>query len=386
MRMQNEWPMLSEMKVALVHELLTTQGGAENVLEIFADMFPDAPIYTLLYDERKMGTRFPPERVWTFRSGPIVDLLPPSLKYNHHLWLRRFPVHIEACDFFDYDLVISSSSAFAHGIITNGKPKHLCYVHSPARYLWDRTHDVLKNYTTGPLSPLKKWWFGRTAHRLRTWDAEVAHRPDALVAASNEVQKRIMKYWRRESTVIHPPIADRWLTSSHAPRHMDKSDYLLVVSTLSRYKRIDLAIQASQHTGMHLKIVGEGPDKARLKSMAGENVEFCGYRHGNELGDLFSGAKAVLFPGLEDFGIVPLEAMACGTPVIAYRGGGALETVTEGVTGEFFDEPSAESLAQAIEKIEQNSYSKERCRDVASHFSKDAFIANVNREVEKLMS
>ena len=209
------------MKVALVHELLTMRGGAEQVLRILADMFPDAPIYTLLYDKKKLGDWFPPDRIRTseVQRSVLHKLLLtthyalPTHPFNHHLYLNRFPRAIEQWNFSEFDLVISSSSAFAHGIITNGKPKHLCYVHSPARYLWDRTHDVLEQAGKEVLGPLKRSYLESTFHKLRIWDSEAAYRPDTLIAASKEVQRRIELYWRLPSTVIYPPIDDQWLES-----------------------------------------------------------------------------------------------------------------------------------------------------------------------------
>lgn len=379
--------MLSVMKVALVHELLTVKGGAEKVARVFAEMFPDAPIHTLLYDYRKMGDWFPSERVITPDYGFPHKMTPGFYAHNHHFHLNKFSKAVESWDFSGYDLVLSSSSAFAHGIITNGAPKHLCYVHSPARYLWDRTHDVAAQAGKGLLGPVKKHLFQRTAHKLRVWDCEASFRPDALLAASAEVQRRIELYWRRDSTVLHPPIDDFWLRESASEAtEREHPDYYLVVSTLARYKRVELAIEACNASGAHLKIVGEGPDKARLEKLAGPSIEFYGYRQGDELKDLYSGAKAVIFAGLEDFGLVPLEAMACGTPVIAYRGGGALETVSEGETGEFFDEPNADSLLDAMKKSEQKMYSKERLHAAAKPHSTMEFMTNLHRHIESFMN
>src|SRR3989338_8623295 len=182
------------MKVALVHELLTMKGGAEHVFKILTEMFPDAPIYTLLYDEKKLGDWFPKERI---RTSALQKFARFSL--NHHYYLPWFPQTVEQWDFSEFDLVISSSSAFVHGIITNGNPKHLCYVHSPARYLWDRTHEILDRASRGPLGALRKRHLEKTFHKLRIWDTESSERPDMLLVASKEVQRRTMLYWRRES-------------------------------------------------------------------------------------------------------------------------------------------------------------------------------------------
>ncbi len=354
------------MKIALVHELLTMKGGAERVFKILADQYPDAPIYTLLYNEKKLGDWFPASRVRGYRR--------PILGYNHHHYLGRFATQVESWDFSEFDLVISSSSAFVHGIITNGKPKHICYVHSPARYLWDRTHDVLERVGKQPLGFLNKPYLAKLFHKLRIWDSESSERPDVLIAPSKEVQRRIELYWRRESTVIHPPIDDMFL---HAKPSLSPalSPYFLVVSTLAHYKRIDLAIEACERLGKRLIIVGEGADMPRLKRLAGSHTEFRGRKDGQELIDLYAGAQAVLFPGEEDFGLVPLEAMACGTPVIAYRGGGALETVEEGKTGMFFDEPTAESLMSAIVRFDASQFGCNAQHEQAQKFTKSKFLS-----------
>lgn len=372
------------MKIALVHELLTMRGGAERVLRILAAMFPDAPIYTLLYDEKKLGDWFPKERVRTSTIRPLFG------SYNHHLYLRSFPRAVEAWDFSAFDLVISTSSAFAHGIITNGKPKHLSIINSPARYLWDRTHDVVREASKGPLGFLKKFYLRRVFHTLRIWDSEAADRPDKLLAASKTVQRRIELYWRRTSDVIYPPIDDFWLQqSSPTPipnPNPNPSPYFLIVSSLVRYKRIDLAIEACNKLGVHLKIVGEGSDTERLKKMARPTVEFYGWRQGEELANLYAGAIATIFPGDEDFGLVPLESMACGTPVIAYRSGGALETIVEGETGEFFNEANAESLQKVLEKFDHKKYSRDACREQAKKFSKAEFERKIKNAIDALMS
>ena len=345
------------------------RGGAERVLRILADLFPDAPIYTLLYDERKLGERFPRERVRTSRLQRFA-----RLTTNHHWYLPFFPAAAEAWDFSAYDIVLSSSSAFAHGIITNGAPRHLCYVHSPARYLWDRTHEVLER------APL----LSSTFHRLRTWDAEAAARPDRLLAASREVQRRIELYWRRDSDVVHPPIDDAWFQAplpSPTPR-----DTYLVVSTLAAYKRIELAIEACARAGKRLTIVGEGPDRRRLQRLSGPTVTFLGYRPQEEMAALYANARATLFPGEEDFGLVPIESMACGTPVIAYRGGGALETLQEGTTGIFFDEPTGASLAHAIGTFEQTPFSPAACRAHAVQFGRAPFEHAILGHIEALLA
>ncbi len=367
------------MKIALVHELLTMRGGAERVLKILTEMFPEAPIYTLLYDEKKLGDWFPRGRVRT-------SIVKPIFGYNHHLYLKKFPHAVEAWDFSSFDLVLSTSSAFVHGIITNSAPKHLCYVQSPARYLWDRTHDVQQDANRGFLGPLKKYYLQRLFHRLRIWDAEVAGRPDSLLAASKAVKRRVELYWRQKSEVVYPPVDDYWFEPTDYSPHITHEPYFLLVSSLVTYKKIDLAIQAANALGVNLKVVGEGPDMKRLKSHAGKTVEFCGWKKGNELKELYTQAEATIFPGDEDFGLVPLESMACGTPVIAFRSGGALETMIEGQTGAFFSEATSESLQEVMKKLEKRTYVQETLIAQAKKFSRAAFEGKITQAIAALMS
>ncbi len=355
---------MSAPRVAIVHELLTQRGGAERVAKRLADMYPEAPVYTLLYDETKLGAWFPRERVRTSDAQKWA-----GWSMNHHLYLKKFPAAVEAWDFSGFDVVLSSSSAFAHGIITNGRPRHISYVHSPARYLWDSTHDVRERAGHGLLGPLKQWYLDCTFHRLRIWDSEAAERADVLLAPSREVQRRIQLYWRRNSEVLTPPIDDQWFA---APPRGDKEDYLLVVSTLSAYKRIELAITASEKCGKKLKIVGEGPHLSALQSIVGPHTEFLGYVDHDGLIDLYGKARATIFPGHEDFGLVPLESLACGTPVIAFAAGGALETVTPD-TGVFFRDATAESLTGAIDELDRRAFDASACRAQAERFRAAAF-------------
>jgi glycosyltransferase involved in cell wall biosynthesis len=361
------------MKVALVHELLTMKGGAEQVLRIFAEMFPEAPIYTLLYDEKKLGDWFPKERV---RTSSIQKY---AISKNHHLYLPFFPKAVESWNSDEFDLIISSSSAFAHGLKTHGKTKHLSYIHSPARYLWDRTHDVQKR------AELSRFYLSPLFQRLRVWDAEVASRPDSLIAASKEVQRRIELYWNRESDVVYPPINDEYFTAPGTRSlKLEARSYFLIVSTLAPYKRIDLAIEACNRLRLPLLIAGDGPDRRRLEGMAGPTVQFLGYQTTEQLKDLYSSAIATIFPGHEDFGLVPVESMACGTPVIAYKGGGALETVIEGETGAFFDEMTADSLISTLQNFDQKMYSNVKCTTTALKFGKSNFVQQIYSQIARL--
>src|SRR3989344_2548285 len=370
------------MKIALVHELLTMRGGAERMLRIFAEMFPDAPIYTLLYDEEKLGNWFQKNRIRTASFSPPYSLLPTPYRFNHHLYLRQFPRAVEAWDFSDFDLVLSSSSALVHGIITNGKPRHICYVHSPARHLWDRTLDVLEQASTGIFGPFKRWYLEHLFHKLRIWDSEAADRPDSLLAPSKEVQRRIELYWRRESEIIHPPIDDVWIRDTGHPLRNGTKDYFFIASTLAPYKRIDIAIEACNRLKLPLKIAGEGSDRKRLERLAGSTIAFLGHKNDNELKELYRNAKATIFPGHEDFGLVPLESMACGTPVIAYARGGALETILENKTGLFFDEPIVESLTETLYGFEKTRFDPALCQEQAKKFSREKFEKRIKEIIQ----
>lgn len=366
------------MKVAIVHELLTVRGGAERVARVLAGMYPEAEVFTLLYDEKKLGDWFPARRVktsWLQRVAAATRL------FNHHLYLPFFHSAVEAWDFTGYDLIVSSSSAFVHGLRVPPGTAHICYVHAPARYLWDRKDDVL-----GAIPAPARFIAAPLFHRLRTWDASVADRPTAIAAASATVRRRIELYWDRESTVIHPPIDDRW--SAAVPEHAGREhpEYFLIVSTLARYKNIEIAVAACTTAGRHLIIVGDGPDRGRLERMAGPTVHFYGHREGDELRDLYGDAQAVIVPGDEDFNLVAVEAMACGTPVIAYRAGGPRETIVEGITGAFFDDPTADSLGAVLRGFDRRTYDAAACRARAERFARPHFEQQMYTLIEAAIS
>ncbi len=366
------------MKVAIVHELLTIRGGAERVARLLASMFPEAPVYTLLYDEQKLGDWFPRERVRVSRLQRFA-----ALSTNHHLYLPFFPSAVEAWDFSEFDLVISSSSAFAHGIKTGPKTWHLSYIHAPARYLWDRTHDVLDQAGRGPLGFLKRRYLEHVFHTLRQWDAESAARPHSLLAASKSVQRRIEQYWRRESQVLYPPISDAWFQSSLPHTRRDDAP-LVIVSTLARYKRIDLAIEACNRLGLPLLIIGDGADRARLQSLAGPTVSFFGPKTHDEIRTHFSSARALLFPGDEDFGLAGIEALASGLPVIAFQSGGALEWLTT-ETGAFFTRPTVDSLIGVLKSFKTTSIHPETCLAAAERFTEQSFKRGLNEAITRMM-
>jgi glycosyltransferase involved in cell wall biosynthesis len=365
------------MKVAIVHDYLTKLGGAEKVLETIHEIYPQAPIYTLLYD--KKGTRGIFESGYEIRSSKLQKL-PGFLRRRSRLLLSKFSRAIEEFDLSEFDLVISSSNSFAHGVITPQQTLHITYCYSPMRYCWDWAHNYLKenNIGMGPLG----LYVRSIISRIRLWDYYASKRTDEWIAISKTVAKRILKYYRKNSEIIYPPVdINELLNNDKKPK-----DYYLIVSRLTQYKNIDLAIRAFNQLGIPLYIIGEGADEKRLKRLAKKNISFLGWKKDNERNKFLSECKAFVFPGEDDFGLTPVEAMATGRPVIALNSGGATETVISGETGEFFDQTNKiDDLMRAITKVEKNylSYKPEVCKNQAKKFSKETFIANFKNYIEK---
>ncbi len=365
------------MRVALVHDYLLEIGGAERVLMVLAEIFPQAPIYTLLCDYGKWTRFFPKERI---RVSSLHKL--PGFLRGRRRWLLPFlPLAAETFNLRDFDLVISSSAGFAKGIITNSRTVHVSYCHTPTRFLWDLCHF----YTGGSkLGFLKK----PLLHWLRLWDLAASRRVDYFIANSKNTARRIRKYYNRDSAVVYPPVD---LTESE-PASEEKSqapfgDYFLVISRLISYKRIDLAVRAFSALGLPLVVIGDGPEKRRLEKMAAKNVKFLGSHYGETKYLYLKHCKAFIFPGEEDFGIAPVEAMMLGRPVLAQRIGGLLESVIEGKTGEFFDQPSAESLIAGLRKLEANikNYDPEFIKNHARKFGKERFVGEIKEFVNKCL-
>ncbi len=347
------------MKVAVVHEYLNQYGGAERVLEAIHELYPEAPVYTLIHNPDSMPESY---KKWDIRQSTYLKS--KFIRKHYKSFFFLYPVFMELFDLREYDLVISSSYAYAHGIVTSPKTCHICFCHTPMRFVWVQPEDYRDKV---PKS--LRWVYDFLIHGLRLWDQAASQRPDYYIAASQNVAQRIQRYYRRDSTVIHPPVD---LSQFHIA---DKpSDYYLLVSRLvSPYKRIDLAIQTFNHLGLPLKVVGEGSDRHQLQKMAKNNIQFLGHLSGQKLVDAYAQCKALIFPGEDDFGIVPLEANACGRPVIAYRGGGVLETQIENVTAVYFNEPTSGSLMDAVTKFESMSFDPQKIRESASRFDKEIF-------------
>lgn len=363
------------MKVALVHDYLTRLGGAERVLSTLKELYPKAPVFTLLYDEAKVGAVFPKESVVTSPLQKLPKLLRRNVKYL----LPMLPRTVEEWDFSGFDLVISSSSAFTHGIITPTSTKHLCYCHSPMRFAWDWTHEYIEEQKIGRL---KRIAIAHLLKKIREWDCVSADRPDSIIANSKHVQRRIKKYYRRDSEVIYPPVdISRFKTSkSH-------EDFFLIISTLTPYKRIDLAIQLFNKIRRRLVIIGDGPQREYLQNISGDTIDFLGFKDDATAAEYMKNCRALIFPGEEDFGITPIEAMACGKPVLAYGEGGVRESVIEGVTGEFFYKPSADSMEEGLARLMLNekAYNPSVARKQAQKFGKEIFLEQMKSAVKSVI-
>jgi len=365
------------MKVALIHDHLAQDGGAEKVLKVLAEMFKEAPIYTLLYEPDNVAKNFSGRQIET----SIIQKLPGGVR--HYKWYLYFmPLAVEFFDLRPYDLVISDSSAFSKGVITSPETTHICYCHTPTRYLWSDAHEYLNEL------PYNKWLkkiISLILGRLRLWDFLAAQRVDYFIANSQTVAARIKKYYRRDSTVIYPPVETERFTITDLNQQKTADRYFLAGCRLAPYKRIDLVIEAFKGLGpdYKLKIFGDGIDLPRLKKIAAASpqIEFLGRVSEEEKTRLFSGAQAFINPQEEDFGITAVEAMASGRPVIAYEKGGATETVIAGKTGLFFKEQTVAAIIQAIKEFKSADFNPLEIKEYAEQFS----VINFKRQLEEFI-
>ncbi|OQX55840.1 MAG: hypothetical protein B5M53_03815 [Candidatus Cloacimonas sp. 4484_209] len=361
------------MKVAIVHDYLNQLGGAERVLEVFHSMFPDAPVYTLIYDRARMPAFY---KQWDIRESFIGRL--PFTKKHYEKYFFLMPLAIESFNLNDYDLVISISSAWAKGVITLPQTLHIDYMLNPMRFTWNSFHPLV-NSRRG----LTKILLYAALHFVRLWDENTSRRPDAIITISETVKRRIEKFYGLEPVVIYPPADTDFFTPD---KNVKKEDFFLVVSRLKPYKRIDVAVEAFNELKLPLLIIGEGPMKGELMRKARRNIQFLGWRSDEEIRSFYRRAKALIFPTEEDFGIVPLEAGACGTPVIALAKGGALETVEEGQNGVFFYPQTPEALMEAVLNFHSEDFDTDEVRKVALKFSKDRFIEYFNSVINEFLS
>ena len=363
---------LENMSIALVHDWLTNLAGAEKVLLEILEVFPRADIYTSVYD-KKGATAF---AKYDIKTSYLQNF--PLLKKKREFLVPLTPRAFESLDLSKYDLVISNTTFAAKGVITKPETIHICYCHTPTRYLWEPNIDPRSS--RGMLSGLRK----KTAHSLLIWDKVAADRPDFYFANSKYIAKRIKKYYCRDSKVIYPPVDVNKFTP--AKKSSDVGNYYLFVSRLIGYKKCDLIIEAFNQLKLPLKIIGRGPEKARLQKMAKSNVEFMGYLSDEEMKKYYREAKAFIFAAEEDFGIVPVEAMAAGRPVIAYGKGGVTETVIDGKTGVLFFKQNAESLIAAVEKFKPKDFDSNVIRKQAEKFSTERFKKEFREAVEEIVN
>ena len=352
---------LGSVKVALVYDWLVTCGGGERVLYDLHCLFPDAPIYTLVYDPEKAPDWC---RECDIRTTYIQNW--PGAKKHYKLLLSFMPKAWESVDLTEFDLVISACASCCKGVITRPDAEHICYSFSPIRYVWDLYFEYLSN-----AGAMKRFFMPRMIHKVRQWDFAAAQRVDHFVADSNFVGSRIKKYYRRDFDTIYPGAHINENSLADEP-----DEYYLVVSRFVHYKRIDLAVKACNKLGRRLVVIGSGgEEEAALRKMAGPTIEFLGRVSDEEMERYYSKAKAFLFPGIEDYGITPVEAMSAGVPVLAYGKGGALETVVDGETGLFFDQQTSDSLAECMLKFEAEGVSSTRCeiREHSTKFSSEVF-------------
>jgi glycosyltransferase involved in cell wall biosynthesis len=362
------------IKAALVHDWLITEGGGEKCVQSFLNVNPDFEIYSLIdffsdeYRHRLLKGKY--------AQTSFIQKL-PTAKANHRKFLPLFPLAVEQFDLSDYDLILSSSTSVSKGVLTHANQLHICYCHSPMRYAWDLYSQYLKeaNLTTG----MKGWLAKVLLHRMRTWDVISSNRVDHFIANSNYIARRIKKIYNRESVVIYPPVDVESFSLETS-----KENFYLTASRMVPYKKIDLIVEAfSQMPDKRLIVIGDGPDMEKIKKKATKNIELLGYQPFSQLREYMQKAKAFVFAAEEDFGIIPVEAQACGTPVIAYGKGGSLETVSAPDTGIFFYTQSAQAIADAVKDFETRevSFDPYKIRKHAEKFSSARFEEEIEQYI-----
>ncbi|PID52204.1 MAG: glycosyl transferase [Candidatus Moraniibacteriota bacterium] len=356
-------------KVAIVHDFLLYIGGAEKVLYDLTRVFPDAPVYTLLHDKEKIGNFLSDRDIRT----SFLQKWPKFFRKKYRYLLPFFGTAIESFDLRDFDIIISSSGAWSKGIVTRLDTKHIAYVHSPMRYVWDENEHYLKKNTN-----IKNRFCTRyLLSYLRLWDHQAAQRPDVLIANSQYTQKRIKKYYRRDAHVLYPSVEINKIKK-------EKKDHFVIVSRLSRYKNVSLAVEVCNKLQLPLIVIGEGEEFAYLQKIAGSTITLKGWVSDEEKMKDIASARALLFPSEDDFGITPIEALCVGTPVIALARGGVKETVQGGVTGEFFVAPTVEMMADALRRFleKEEKYDKKIMKKNITKYS----FKNFKKEIENIVN
>uniref|UniRef100_A0A7V3ZVG3 Glycosyltransferase family 4 protein n=1 Tax=candidate division WOR-3 bacterium TaxID=2052148 RepID=A0A7V3ZVG3_UNCW3 len=360
------------MKVAIIHDWLTGMRGGEKVLEVFCEIFPNATLYTLVYFKEKISPIINQMKIVTSFLQKF-----PNIEKNYRYYLPLMPMIIEQFNLKDYDLIISSSHCVAKGIKKSKTQIHICYCHSPMRYVWDMFDEYFKKAKI--ITKLGAHIF---RPYLKNWDRKSSERVDYFIANSKNIANKIKKYYKKEATIIYPPVD----TDFYQFLNFKRDNFFLIVSALVPYKKVDLAINVFNKLRLPLKIVGTGPEEKKLKSMAKENIEFLGWQPEEKLLEYYNKCQALIFPQEEDLGIVPLEAQACGTPVIAYKKGGALETIIENETGLFFYPQTEEALMAKIKEFEKSNFSPEKCRKNALRFTKKRFYFEIKEFINQHVS
>jgi glycosyltransferase involved in cell wall biosynthesis len=363
------------MRVALVHDWLTGMRGGEKVLEVLCELHPSADIFTLFYDRGAVSPTIARHRI----ASSFVQWLPLA-RSRYRSYLPLFPFAIEQFDLDPYDLVISSSHCAAKAAIAPGRARHLCYCHSPMRYAWDQFEAYFGAARVGYAA--SRWFYRPVLARLARWDAATARRVDRFLANSQHVAARIRRYYNRQATIVYPPVD----TVFYHPADTTPASHFLIVSALVPYKRIELAMLACERAGAGLRIVGDGPDRRRLEERAGPQVEFLGRCSDEQIRDEYRRALAVILPGEEDFGIVPVEAQACGRPVVALARGGALETVIDGENGVLFGHADVVSLSAALERVSRLRFDAGRIRESAERFSRERHVQQMRSVIDETMA
>ncbi|MFA6184081.1 MAG: glycosyltransferase [Parcubacteria group bacterium] len=361
------------MKIALVHDYLVQYGGAERVLECFTEIFPEAHIYTIMYEKKLMHGFFENKKIHTSFLQKF-----PLARRKHRIFPLFMTSAIEQFDFSVYDIVLSDSSSYAKGIITSPETLHICYMHTPMRYAWDDCQKYTDDF--GLPSFIKKLvpFF---MNYIRVWDSVSAQRVDKFIANSNFVARRIKKYYKKEAVVINPPVAvNNFYVEKDAKK---RGDYFLIVGRMITYKRNDIVIEAFNKLGLPLKISGRGPELKKLKKMAKENIEFLGRISDEDLPKYYANCRAFIFPQEEDFGIVAIEAMASGRPLIAYRGGDIVENMEEGKTGVFIETQTPEGIVEAVQKFEGVKFDEDYIREKSLKFNRDIFKDKIKDYIQK---
>ena len=358
------------MKVAIVHDWLNGMRGGEKVLEALLELYPDSTIYTLFHERGKVSERI--------TGRPIVtswlDRVPGIYQIYRRL-LPLFPSAVRSLEVRGVDLVISSSHAVAKNIRSESA-LHICYCHTPMRYLWDAEADYA-------LTGLQRTAFKTIRARLRQWDVECSKRVDHFIANSAFVGERIQRYYYRDAAVIHPPVDTRFFKPL---KETSRADFYLAAGALVPYKRVDVILQAFNQIGKRLVVAGTGPELKRLRRIAGPRIEFLGWVSDSDLRSLYRSARGFVFAARDDFGMMPVEAMACGCPVVAFAGGGALETVQEGVSGVFFESQSVKAIVQAIERFEAKSWPVEQVSSGVEKFSRETFKNKIKQFIDTKVS